>query len=494
MNNRAKNLIFIGIFIVCLGLVFLVLVLTQPKQEDDSSKTNTNTELIEIISGNKDDIASMTIKNSYGEFTVTQNAKGFYVDELKDLRQNNTTLAAAGNCVSTIKAQALVEENASDMDKYGLSDANPTASAEVRRKDGSSYKVYFGIDAPDGRSVYVRMSDSKDVYTVLATSARYFYNSKESFISVIIMNQISSENVAPTIDLLTIKRKDLDYDIVFEDDTKNYAIDDVSMASSQVMISPVYAYLDIVNSNSIIYGLWGLTAVEAIKPFPTEEDMAEYGLTDPFCSVVLNAELQTYKLSIGNVAEYAYDENGNSTSEPAYFYGYFDGIDVIFKFQASDVPWATFMPIDILSSLMTSNYIYALDYIDVELHNGEDVNYYFDVTAEEDKSVLECNLDGQPTDIEAFKILYQYFLKCPIDALCLEDPAEDAKLLAKVHFERAVGGGDTLEFYDGGANRVIIKLNGTTSFSQPKSYLDVLGANIKLFKEGASGDDLQMIW
>ena len=74
MNNRAKNLIFIGIFIVCLGLVFLVLVLTQPKQEDDSSKTNTNTELIEIISGNKDDIASMTIKNSYGEFTVTQNS------------------------------------------------------------------------------------------------------------------------------------------------------------------------------------------------------------------------------------------------------------------------------------------------------------------------------------------------------------------------------------------------------------------------------------
>ena len=54
--------------------------------------------------------------------------------------------------------------------------------------------------------------------------------------------------------------------------------------------------------------------------------------------------------------------------------------------------------------------------------------------------------------------------------------------------------GDVVEYYDGGANTVIIKLNGTTSFSQPKSYLDVLESNLALFASGASGEELQMIW
>ena len=179
-----------------------------------------------------------------------------------------------------------------------MEDSKSEASCTVTLKDGTSYTVLYGITAPDGNSVYVRLADSKDVYVVLSNSSRYFYNSKESFISLIVKEEITSDNTAPTIDLLKVERKDLDYDIVFEDDTKNYAIDEVSMASSQVMISPVYAYLDITNSNDIIYGLWGLTAASAVKPFPTEADFEEYGLADPFCTVTLFAELQTYTFKI----------------------------------------------------------------------------------------------------------------------------------------------------------------------------------------------------
>ena len=152
------------------------------------------------------------------------------------------------------------------------------------------------------------------------------------------------------------------------------------------------------------------------------------------------------------------------------------------------------MPVDILSSMMTSNYIYALDFMDIQLHNGEELNYYFDISGDVDEGNLSATLNDSEVDVDSFKILYQFILKCPIDALCLEDPAEDAKLLAHIEFARSKGGGDTLDFYDDGSNRVVIKLNGVTSFSQPKSYLDVLTSNLKLFADGATGDDLQMIW
>ena len=167
---------------------------------------------------------------------------------------------------------------------------------------------------------------------------------------------------------------------------------------------------------------------------------------------------------------------------------------MIFLFSSESVPWATFQPIDILSSLVTSNYVMRLDYIDVQLHNTEDINYYFDVTGDLDAGELSVTLDGEPKDTEDFKLMYQFMLKCPIDDICLEDPPADAKLLARIEYVLDGGGGDVVEYYDGGANTVIIKLNGTTSFSQPKSYLDVLESNLALFASGASGEELQMIW
>ena len=320
MKSRAKTLIFIGIFVACLALVSLVLVLTQPKTDKEDNPAANNSQTIPIVTHERDEVASMKITNASGEYTITQNAKGFTITELEGLKQNTTTMGAAGNCITKINAQALAEENASDLAKYGLEDSKSEASCTVTLKDGTSYTVLYGITAPDGNGVYVRLADSKDVYVVLSNSSRYFYNSKESFISLIVKEEITSDNTAPTIDLLKVERKDLDYDIVFEDDTKNYAIDEVSMASSQVMISPVYAYLDITNSNDIIYGLWGLTAASAVKPFPTEADFEEYGLADPFCTVTLFAELQTYTFKIGNVQSYVTDEQGNPTNEPAYYY------------------------------------------------------------------------------------------------------------------------------------------------------------------------------
>lgn len=492
MSKSVKNLLVIGIFILSMALVLLALVLTQPKEEEETPVIVDTS--VPLVSYTRDQVDNYKVTTKDGEYTVKQGTKAFTVEELEGLKQNSTVLGAAANCITSVKGVELVEENAGDLAKYSLADDNFVSRVDVTLKDGTTYTVYFGIDTTDGEHLYVRMGDSKDVYTALANSTRYFTYVKEDFVSNVILPELSQDNWAPTIDLLTIKRKDLSYDIIFEDDTKNYAADDISMASSQVMISPVYAYLDITNSNDVVYGLWGLNAIQAEVAFPTEADFEEYGIADPFCSVVLNAELQDYILKIGNVAAYATDEQGNNTTTPAAFYGYFEGIDCIFLFNAADLPWASFMPIDVLSTMMTSNYIYTLDYIDVEIHDGEDAKYYFDVEADVDETTLSGTLNNNAFDAEAFKILYQFMLKCPIDSLCLEDPAEDAKLLARIDYRRVDGGGDVLEFYDDTTNRVIIKLNGTTSFSQPKSYLDVLHQNIKIFANGGTGDDLQKVW
>ncbi len=493
MSKNIKTLVYIGIFVACMALVLGILLLSEADfSKDPVDDTET---AINLVEGERDSLLSILVENKSGNFTVSKGPKSFTVNELKDLAQNTTVLNAVGNCISTVTAVDTVEENATDLAKYGLAENEYEAKVTVTKIDGTNYTVYFGKNTPDGENVYVRMGDSNDVYTTKSTTASYFFYDKTEFVSLIIMEELTQANTAPTIDYMTVTRKDWDYDVKFEDDTKNYSADEISMASSQVMISPVYAYLDITHSNDVIYGLWGLQAEAATVPFPTEEDFAEYGLDDPYCTVKLDAELNTYELILGDAAGYYYDEDGNVSDEVSHYYGYFNGIDCIFVFSVDELPWATFMPIDILSSLMTSNYILNLDYIDIKLDNKEKVDYYFDLNDDEDETEVDGTLNRlNAINGEDFKVLYQFMLKCPIDTLCLVDPAEDAKLLCTIDYRRIDGGGDILEFYDDGNNRVTIKLNGTTSFSQPKSYLNVLEQNLAIFANGGTADDLQEVW
>lgn len=495
MSKNVKTLLYIGIFILCMALVLAVLVATDSAGKTDGDVLDAVDDSVYLCDNDRDDITSIVVYNANGGYSVLRNAKGLYIPELDGLQSSSTLINAAGNCAASITVKQTVEESAQDLDKYGLGEDSFVAKLDVALSDGTEYSIYLGNVSPDDSYRYARLGGENTVYTVLASRTNYFTYELTDFVGLVIMEELSSNNTSPTIDWLTVTRKDLDYDIVFEDDTKNYASDEVSMASSQVMISPVYAYLDITNSNDIVYGLWGLTASKAECIFPTEEDFAAYGIDDPFCTVYLEAELQVYDLKIGNVASYALDENGNETDEPASYYGYFEGIDCIFTFSADEIPWVSFMPIDILSSLMTSNYIYALDYIDIRIDNNEQVNYYFDIEGDIDEATLSGTLNTiSEIRVDDFKILYQFMLKCPIDAICLENPADDAKLLAYIEFARADGGGDTLELYDAGNNRVIVKLNGTTSFSQPRSYLNVLEENLKIYANGGSADEMQEVW
>lgn len=497
MTKRVRNLLVIGLFILSMAIVLVILVLTQPKNEEDNSGEPI-VKTVDLLGYDRDNIAQMTIHNSNGDFSVRNGASGFVIDEISEFKQNSTTLAAAAKCVATLTTQALVEENAGNLAKYGLADGEAEASADVLMRDGTEYTVLYGISSPDDNTRYMRLEDSNDVYTVLNSSSNYFFNRKEDFVSLVITEEISSNDTAPTLDYMVITRKDLDYDIKFEDDTKNYSAGEVSMASSQVMIEPVYAYLDITNSNAIMYGLWGLTAYDVECLHPTEEDLKKYGLDDPFCTVNLDAELQNYHLDIGNVAQYILDDTGAETDEAALYYVYFRGIDAVYTITSDEVPYATFMPIDIVSNMMTSNYIYSLDYIDIDYEDllsepAVQRHYLFEMEGSVEEKSMTGTLDGQPFDLETFKILYQFMLKCPIDDLCFDDPPEDRKI-CEIVYHCYDGDQDRVEFFDTGANRVTVKLNGHTSFSQPRGYLTVLLKNIELFKNGASADELQEVW
>ena len=153
MSARAKKLVVIGVFILSMALVLVLLIVTKPKDEPEADVTETDSS-ITVMPYLRDDVAQMTVHNESGEYTIRNGVSGFVIDEFNGFRQNSTTMGAAARCAAELKAEALVEENAENLDKYGLSDDNPKSRCDVTLKDGTAYTLYFGIDAPDGE-IYV---------------------------------------------------------------------------------------------------------------------------------------------------------------------------------------------------------------------------------------------------------------------------------------------------------------------------------------------------
>jgi hypothetical protein len=172
-----------------------------------------------------------------------------------------------------------------------------------------------------------------------------------------------TEETWPDYGTLTVTRKDLDYDMKFENDTNEHG----GGISSQIMTEPVFSYLNITNSTDTTHGMWGLTASECVMIEPTEEDLKTYGLDDPYCQVKLTGDGYDYDLKIGT-AVHEKDSDGNDTDLISYYYCYLEGNkgrNCIYSVAASSLPWASIVAEDVISSMMTTNYIYDLDSVDL---------------------------------------------------------------------------------------------------------------------------------
>ena len=91
MNTKVRNLLFIGVFVLCMALVLLLLVVTQPKAPEEEVAVDTT---ITLHSGTKDDVKSLVIKNEHSEFKIKSDTVQFPNGSLiKIINQGSTAKA-----------------------------------------------------------------------------------------------------------------------------------------------------------------------------------------------------------------------------------------------------------------------------------------------------------------------------------------------------------------------------------------------------------------
>ncbi|MBR1724547.1 MAG: hypothetical protein IJ723_05970, partial [Ruminococcus sp.] len=188
-----------------------------------------------------------------------------------------------------------------------------------------------------------------------------------------------------------------------------------------------------------------------------------------------------WTLNIGGEYHDENAEGAEQTAASAYFctIAGIDGKDAIWKLDATALPWVTLTPGDVITTLMTYNNIWEVSSITL---SGEDsTNFTID---HEGEDVTAAYADGQQLDLEEFKGLYQYILTCPTSDIWFEEPENDPYLTIEI--TRTDGGGDKIELCKDTERRVIVKLNGRTSYRIKTSWANMLLKNIEAVKTGGT--------
>ena len=498
MSSKVKGIIICLVVLLCLGAMLLVLKLLPEKKTDSSSdepvsqssEGHGDISLLSDVSDKLDSSMVLTIEfeSKNGKVKIEQEKQGeesFKISALDGITQTETIYTAVADTVCGLKAKDLVEENAENMDKYGLTSPQATFTARFNVDGQTKEKTFLiGDESPEDSYFYLCESGKKTVYTVYSSSLSYFFYTNEDFVSLSMLSALPSDADEKYFTSLVVKQKARDYDIVFENDDEENS----SMVSSQVMTSPIFSYLDVTNSSLVTHGMWGLSAQRAVAVHPGEKEMKKYGLSDPTATAKLKCIDGEYTLTIGN-PEYVKDSDGDNTETIDGYYAYISGVDgkdVIFYCAADDLPWASFGPSDVISGLMTTNNV--MDLKGVRFSTKDiDVSYALEISEENEngnKEVLSVTENEKTKlDPEVWKGWYQLLIQCPTNEIYFSEPKEKTPAVT-VDIMRLDGVTDTMQLFKETDRRYIVKLNGKTSFRIESGWVDAIINGIQKVRDG----------
>lgn len=479
MKKNIKYIIIFCVIAVILAGLLIFLKLTAPAEEENKSETDNAVQTSLLYDKNPHDIFKLEISNEHGTYEVVRAGEGdnavWTIIELANLPMSSASMGTLLENAASVTAQQTVVESAEDLSIYGLAEPLSTVTATFSDSANTVKKLFIGNLTPSGTMHYAMTEGNPRVYTILNSKVNCFLENKYYVLNKTIYTVKAAADGNDTTDYtrinkMTIKRSDLDYDFVIEYDKR---LDDDSLmianSSSYVITSPIFRELHPENSAAVMDGIFGLTASDFGILNPNEEDFAACGINEPAAEVLFEINGgDKIHITIGSEC---FDEDGAKLGR----YVYADGAAIIYVFEESSLPWLNVKPLDITTTMFTSNYIY--DVKSVEISGGASMS--FTLTGGSDDFAVK--LDGNDADAEKFKTLYQFLLKAPSDELYFEETDAEPTVSIRIKTD---SGEDLIEFIPSDGRKSIIRLNGKVSYKCASAYVDRLMSNLELFKNG----------
>ena len=438
----------------------------------------------EALVTNADDELKIVMKDAPDESGV---GATYTLKDYKDLDVNTSVVGTLINNGNGIQAQSLIAHDCTDLEKYGL--AQPKATVEFTYESGNKVKFYVGDITPSKDTAYFRVEGSNDVYTVNQSTVANYSKTNKELIEKTVLAKPSDEDY-PIINSVRIERSDMETDMLLVYDKASESGKSGGTTATHIMVEPVESYLAIEKSTDITDGMFGLKASDIYALHCTEADIAEAGLSDPFCKVTMECDDgNTYVLLLSEIFT---DESGSKCS-----YGMLEGGKVIYIISAENAKWLTVQPIDISSRLLITNYVWNITELTA---SGGGIKQDFTISLKDDVEdpdsataadyVVKKN--GDDFDTERYRLFYSFLVSTNGEEFALGVPVPEGEPAASVTIKDSYSGKtSTFDFYDDSVMRSLIVVNGESKYSCTKSYVNTLIDNIKRID---TGEDYIKTW
>lgn len=486
MSKRYKNLLIGSVVLMVLVVALVVLAVTSMNDGEGETSSDISTTSVVLFKHDADDVLSIDVTNATGNYRVKRlGTSKWAVEDLVDYSIDTSATSSIANSAASVTAADTVEQEAEDLSKYGLTQPQATVKVAINDAENTTHEFLVGNAAPTGNQYYVCLKGEKTVYVVRQSYLNDFLVVKYSFIGKGLVPAYP-QDAMPTVNELIIERENMDKPIILS--YVPVGDDEKGVFSEHVLKSPVDAILDVGKTTNTIYGMFGLTAKEAIMPAPTTEQLAEYGLDTPFCTVKLTSGQQFYELKIGNTITVTTEgkEGEPSITTTTGYYAMLEGIDVVYAIAPESLPWVTIEPMGLMSRLVVLPYIYDIEYAQVE-YEGEE--YRFDILGDADKSTFKYG--QQEIDEKIFKGFYQFLLKGVIEGVNTDANENDAIAKFTFVYRDTEQGSEVIEFLPLNDRYVQVVYNGEARFIASKNYITRLEENIE---NVLNGKEMNMSW
>lgn len=477
-SNTKKMLIAVVAVIVILSGLLVVLFLTEPKDDTGDPAQSTTADVMTsrlLYEKAPDSVTAVKVRNEKGGFEIERTAKGLSVKGLEGEKLYDSYISVIVERASSLVAHQVIEENSSDLSKYGLK--NPHTEIDVTFENGDKKTLLLGNDIPlsEYEALYFCFKGEKTVYAVSKSPFSVFMGiTKENLLSPIVTKvpDRDAEGNLPIVREMIIERSDFPYTITMAYDEEE----------AFVLTSPVDLKLTETIKYILPNGLYGISAISAVRYPVSETDLETAGLKEPFATITMNSDAGREKIFVGNKAVSA---NGTES-----YFVMVEGVDdIIYSVSADVLPWIKIDVGDIAVSYVYKAVADTTTDITIKTRNiNETIKKSGKVSSDE----FRATRNGEDMPVSEFRSLFEYLFKFRFERIATDQSVIGGLTPYASITVRSEGNvTETLEFYDVGNKESVVTYNGKVSYYCRTSYIEVLEKNIKNLD---NGEELVMTW
>ncbi len=407
-------------------------------------------------------ISTIKVENTSGSYEIksttptTTDEKGNTISDttvytlvgFEDFDLQSGQADSIANNVAALDFTSVASIDGANEKDFGFE--NPRATATVTYTDDTSAVIIVGNQAPMEAGSYIKFGSGSTIYLVADDSISALLYSVNDLISLTINNSAeSNDDATPT--KVTLSGTNYPKEVEFVQNT------DKSNSAQYVIQKPETLFADD-NKTSLVTGaIRGLYADSVAYANPSDKQISDCGLNDPYAHVVGEYPDETFDLIASKP-----DSEGNVFIMK-------NGGNVVYKMASANLPWTTLKYEDLISTYVLNPSFTALTSMTV---NDGSTDYKFDLSTETSTST---DNEGSETTtqtttvkygallitLENFNIFFQNVAYTERIDKTASNPSGSPVLTVKYTYSTK-DDTDTISFYKYDSGKYIATLNGRT--------------------------------